>query len=274
MKRVQRGKTTAAFQLLFATTLILCSRVLFRFMEMFGLKRHPRKLRAFREKMQAMEQAKNSLTEQIRTDPGWDNLDAMEDFVSHHTDSQSQPGINAILQKLRAMRQEHELLQAIRTEAGEDIEKAAEGYRKYIATHPHSHYAYAYLGLALKKATEWDASIKAFREAERLGFEYYREAERIMGTENVAGSRVQLEIGKVLHEKGDIDAAIVQYRQVISLTRPISEASVSKAFYFLGKSLNEQGKRREARAAWKQAAKLDSSKVIARKAKELLDANP
>jgi tetratricopeptide (TPR) repeat protein len=127
------------------------------------------------------------------------------------------------------MREESDALKAIHTGAGENPAEAIEGYRKYIEAHPNSHLAYSYLGGTLQKAKDWDGSLAA-----------YREAERIAGEEKVVGSTARLQIGKVLQDKGDIEATIAQYRKIIEAVSPENGVSVSSAYFYLGNALNEQ----------------------------------
>ena len=262
MNSIRRKKWADALQLRFAQALIATFSRLFRLMEHFGPEKRRRKLREFRARMQVLEQEKRTMLQQIDQNPR-DGFGVVDDFINRHADFDTQQQFAEHRLKIRIMQEEGDALQAIRTRSGENTADAIAGYRQYIEAHPNSQLAHSYLGGILQKAQDWDGSLAVYREAERLA-----------GDNRVFGSMARLEIGRVLQGKGDLEAAVAQYRSLIAAAATESEIAVNAAYLCLGNALLALGKRSEARAAWKQAAKRDSTKILAEKAREMLKANP
>jgi tetratricopeptide (TPR) repeat protein len=80
-------------------------------------------------------------------------------------------------------------------------------------------------------------------------------------------------MGKVFQDKGDVQAAIREFKRIINDASPETESEVCLAFLSLGDALNEIGERGESRIAWKEAIRWDAYKIVAKKAKERLKAN-
>ena len=261
MKLRGRTKLAYAIQGVFAQALIAFFRTVFRIMELFGPEKRRKKLRELREKMEAIDRDKKDMFDKIARNPR-ESVDVFDDFISRHGDLQTQQLHAGTRVRIQAMRQEFDALRAIHAQAGENAGAAVGGFRQYVKDHPASQLAYSYLGAALLVAKDWDASLDAYREAERLA-----------GNDQTSSSMARLNIGTVLHRKGDLEAAVAQYQRIVS-TPTESDIAIALAYYYLGIVLNEQGQRSAARAAWKRAARRDRTKVLAKKAREMLKAFP
>ena len=252
---------------------IRCFRIWFRFLERYGPKKRRSKLREFRTKMDSIEKDKREVLDKIDNAQGWSKFDAVDEFTSRHISLKDRTRHDQMRLEIQQIREESEALTAIRTQCGEDIAQAIEGYKQYIELHPDSSSADVYLGSALKKAKDWDTSLEAYRESERLSADKNVFASEF-GTNKTSAPIVKLLIGSVMEEKGDLTAAIAQYRSIVDGAVDYHAVIVCYAWVHLGNALNEQGNRPEARAAWKQAAKCDEISAVAAHAKELLKANP
>lgn len=262
MHPAHRKRLTDNVTLWFAHVLVSGLRAIFRVQEYFASGKKQEKLRELRLKMDALEQGKQTALEQIRNGSNWEGLDAVDAMLERHGDAETRHGHDAHRQKMQAMREESDALQAIHKSAGDNLGEAVAGYRAYIAEHPESRSAYSYLGGALSKQKEWDESLKAYREALRLA-----------EPDGISETMAHVNIGTALQGKGEFDAAVAELRLAAETPNAKTAAGNCAAYFTLGNVLNEQGKRAEARAAWKQVIKLDEHKILAKKARELLKEN-
>ncbi|MES2459079.1 MAG: tetratricopeptide repeat protein [Armatimonadota bacterium] len=154
----------------------------------------------------------------------------------------------------RAMLEESETLKQIRDSAGEDTEKAIAEYQQYVSEHPGSDLALRYLGSAFEKAGRFEESLAVFRQTLR----------RKRGAGKFSHALTHLSIGNVLTKMGRLDDAVMQYRIPLGDTEDskLSRACYAPLYLSLGDALKLQGKRWQARRAWKQAVKLDQTRSM------------
>lgn len=253
---------SSALQSWFALGVIAAMRAVFRIMEAVGPEKRRPKLRELREKLEAIERDKRRMIERINDDPAAGS-ELIDELISRHGDPETQQRFTQARAKAQQLRHESDELKAIHQEAGENTAMAIEGYEQYLQTHPDSQLAYMYLGGAFERLHDWEASLKAYHEASRLA-----------GNEWASGFAVCLQIGMVLHHKGDLEAAANQYRQIVATAPRNQQSVVSIAYLYLGNALNDLGNRNDARSAWKKAASRGRVKIVGENAREMLKANP
>ena len=257
-KKIAQNKT-----LWLAQAIIVVFRFFFRILEVVGPENRRARLREFREKLDQIKRECDVAVAKINNGRNFEGIEAVYELADRYGSPEDRQKNQEELIRLRAMRLESESLKAIHQQAGEDKAAAVEGYRKYIEGHPDSSLAHSYLGGALKKLGDLYGSLGAYREALRL-------AEKPSVTEAMAC----LNIGQVLQAKGELEEAVSLYRRVID--DPSLDIGIARcfAYLYLGNALHAQGELDQARSAWKMAAKLDTTKVIAKPVREMLKANP
>lgn len=263
LTRIRRKQWSEKKQLFFAQAIIAFFRVLFRCLEFVGSPKRRNRMRQFREKMRIIEHERDIILDQIKKGEVSEGIDAVFEMSARHSRPQDQAGLSETQAYIRSMRQESEALQSIHKAAGGDRAVAAQGFRDYIAEHSNSHAAHSYLGGTLRQAGDLDGSLREYREAIRLA-----------GSDSIPGACSRLYLGEVLSQKGEKEAAIAEFRGLIEEATPKTEKIVSMAFLQLGIVLNDIGERQEAHTAWKQAIQWDATKIIAKRAEEMLKANP
>lgn len=263
LSRIRHQQKADKKRLLFAQALVASFRVIFRCLEFIGPPKRRQRMRQFREKILAIEHEREAILAQIKHGTVSQGLDALHEMSARH----NRPEVHVKSSETHAyhlsVRQETEALQSIHKASDGDKTVAAQGYREYIAAHPTSHWGHRYLGDALRQIGDLDGSLKEYHEAIRLA-----------GHDSIPGASSRLELGEVLSQKGDKEAAIAEFRGVIEEATPKTKSVVCVAFLRLGIVLNDIGEGKEARAAWKQAIEWDSTKIIAKRAQEMLEANP
>ena len=237
----------------------------FRLWEPFAPPAKQQKLRALREEMAAIEQDKNHLLRNMDGASGEEIMDMVDAFQARYG-GQPSPEMQAFREesraKIRAVRKESADLKAIIDAQGNDTEDALRELRGYLSEHPTSDGAYTYLGIVHQKRCEWNESIAAFTQAERLA-----DPETPIKVS-------QLRIADVLLEKGDFEAAIAQYQHLINLS-PTNEPSLACLAYLrMGNALLALGQKKEARAAWKNAIRHDFANIVGKEARQKLKENP
>jgi tetratricopeptide (TPR) repeat protein len=257
----RRTKLPDAIQLGFAQALVAFFRGGLRLLELFGPQKRRNGLRELREKMEAIDRDKREILVAIARDPH-QGLAALDRLRDRYPGLLRRGDIAELRVKRDAVRDESEAMRKIRERAGENSHEAARGYTEYLASHPTSHLGYSCLGSALLKLEDWEASLDAYREAERLAAD-----------SPLLADLARLNIGKALHQKGDLDSAAAQFQGIIT-TPAERDVTIGLAYYYLGNVLNAQGNRADARTAWKAAAKYDRTKTLAPKIKEMLRENP
>lgn len=261
--RIRHKQRAEKTQLALVQAFIAICRVGFRCMEFIGPPKRRQKMRQFREKMRAIEEEKNTVLQKIKTGKSWEGSDAVPEMAARHSWPEDSAQVRGSQAYLRAIREESDALQSIGKDSDGDKSLAAQGFRDYIAAHPNSHMARSYLGGTLEQIGDLDGCIREYRESIRLA-----------GNDSIPGAASRLRLGEVLRQKGETEAAINEFRSIIEEASIRTKMLVCMAFYQLGISLDQVGERKEARAAWKQAIQWDETKVIAKKAQELLQSNP
>lgn len=260
MNPTRRSNFADAVLLRSVNAFVASLRALLRCSEALSYGQRRQKLHAMREKLQIMDREKRAMLNRFdAADPG--RYAALDEYVRRHGDPDTQRAFDEMRARREAIAQETDMLSAIRNEAGTDNAIAIAGYRKYVAEHPESHRGFSALGGALRTVKEWDASLDAFREAERLA-----------GGGAVCAPNARLNIGIVLQEKGEVESAIVQYHGILNADARQSDAVPGIAWYYLGNALFEKGDTKEARRAWKRAAALDSTGTLKSHVQERLKA--
>lgn len=261
LSQIRRKRLSGKALLWFAQALIAFLRVIFRGIEVVSPPLKRQRLRELREKMEAINHGKDQVLTQIQTGSVFDGIETMNLLLMKHASPEDREQYQTDMAESRAKKLESEALQAIRRQAGDATDLAVEGFRKYLDSYPDSALAFSYLGTALKQMGEFKGSEEAYRETIRLA-----------GDNTIAGGNAHIAIGEVLQSKGDFSGAISEFKHVIDNASESSQIIVSIAFLHLGNTLHETGKRDEARAAWKEAIKWDTTGVIAKKVREQLKA--
>lgn len=152
-------------------------------------------------------------------------------------------------EKNEAMREEHETLKQIRRSAGEDTATEVAAYQQYLREHPDNPFALTCLGTALLRAGRLDESLAVRRQVLHLKQESGQSCDVI----------TRAAIAEVLKGMGRLDEAVAEYRMILDRSDPneLSKLLHGCVYLYLGDALKLQGKRREARQAWKQAVKQD-----------------
>jgi tetratricopeptide (TPR) repeat protein len=215
-------------------------------------------LRAMREEANRLRRENHLLIKQVEQDPcGF--VAALDEYVARIGDPQMQQRWSVHRFDLRAIQQESEELERIGSSGDGDAAKQADGYRSYIGSHPDSRLAHQCLGNALREVRDWDGSLIAYRELLRLS-----------GDSDFMAQSARIQIAQVLRERGDVDAAVAEFRALIAGTTRESRTLLPVIYLYLGNALCEAGDRRGARAAWKQAVSKDRKGAVGGEARKLL----
>ncbi len=263
LTRIRHQQRAEKNQFRLVQAVIAVSRVVCRCLEFIGPAKRRQKMRQFREKMRAIDEEKHTVLQNIKTGKSWEGIDAVQEMAARYSSPEGSAQVRGSQAWLRAIHEESDALQSIRKASDGDKVLAAQGFRDYIAAHPNSHRAHSYLGGTLEQIGDLDGGIREYRESIRLA-----------GSDSIPGMSSRLRLGEALRAKGETKAAINEFKSIIAEATIKTEMLVCMAFYQLGITLNEVGERKEARAAWKQAIQWDETKVIAKKAQELLQTNP
>jgi len=262
LSRIRKKRLSQKALLWFARGIIFFFRVFFRGLEFVSLPEQRQRLRQLREKMDGISKGGKVAIDQIQKGQFYAGVDAMSDAVARFGGPDDKEGFEETRTGILKVREESNALQAIHREAGEDKLLAVQNFRKYLEDRPDSHWGYAYLGGALRQAGDLEGSIAAYQQVIQLAEEGSKPADN-----------ARLLMGKVFQDKGDVQAAIREFKRIINDASPETESEVCLAFLSLGDALNEIGERGESRIAWKEAIRWDAYKIVAKKAKERLKAN-
>lgn len=262
MNPVSRTKPKTPLPTWCAETIVTVFRAVFRVVECFAFGKSRDKLRELRKKLQAIDQDRRMMLQQIEHNPDGAS-ELIDSFLARHADHHTRQMLSDDRAKIRKLRDEGAELRAIRDQEGANTAEAVASYRRYIEANPTSYLAYLYLGAALKVSGDLNGALAAYREAER-------HSEGTLAS--AATSR--LNIGLVLEEMGELEAAADQFRRIIENEPSEYDASIAAAYYYLASILNKQGNRKEARAAWKQVVKRDKTKALAARARDMLKSHP
>ncbi len=267
LKSVRRQQKAEKRTMRFARIVIILFSAIMRCLELVGSPKQKQKRHQIREKIQGLNTEGNSLLHTVdnafKNGKGFDGLEAVYEFRARHSRGDDDPKLADDYAKFQAMRQESETLSGIRKDAGQDLALAAQCYREYIAAHPESSSAHSYLAGVLRQMGDLEGSLGQYHEALRLA-----EGKAI----ECASDRLQ--IGEVLRKKGETDLAIAEFQAIIAEATLETKTIVPMAYFYLGNTLNENGKRQAARDAWKQAVHWDKAGITGKKAQEMLKANP
>ena len=262
LSHIRKKRLSQQALLWFARGIISFFRMFFRGLEFVSLPERRLRLRRLREKMDGLTKGGKGAIDLIQKGQFYAGVDVMSDTVARFGGSDDKESFEETRINIQEVREESIALQAIHCEAGEDKLLAVQNFRKYLEDRPDSHWGYAYLGGALRQTGDMEGSIAAYQQAIRLA-----------GETSGPASNARLLMGKVFQDKGDVQAAIREFKRIIAGASPETEYEICLAFLSLGDAYNEIGERGEARTAWKEAIKWDAYKIVAKKAKEKLKAN-
>lgn len=253
--RRRRRKTRSGDATLWAAQVFIAVfRAVFRVREAFASGPRRQKLRTLRAKMDAINQERDAILKQIETENGADTFDALDKFMERIGDEDDRTELAESRAHIRSIRQESDTLQKIIREAGDNKPLAADGLQQYLRTQPDSRLGYFYLGGTLQQAGDFDGSLAAYQEAERLA-----------EADSLSAVSARLQTGIVLQMKGDLPAALVTFRRIIEEV-PLGGAGESVlclTYLQLGDGLRDSGDWPNARRAWELAAHWDTTKIVA-----------
>ena len=223
--------------------------------------RKKEKLRQLRLHMRTVRQDSKTMLQKVEASKGRDSLDVVDEFMEKHGDDEMRREHRESMVGIHAIQRESDDLQRIVQGAGDDKARAAQEIQKYIEEHGESALAYGYLGGVFRQAELFDESLIAYQKAAQLS-----EAQGRTDTNH-------LQIGSVLQEKGDIDAAIAKFRHLIQTSVQEEDGTLGLAYLYLGNALEAKGDLVNARVAWKEAIRWDQFKVIRKTAQEKIQAS-
>ena len=258
---IQRKKRQERFLLWSAQALIAVFRAVSRVFELIDPSKRRQLLRLLRERLDGIERDKQDITTQIKTGNLRAGLEALDALQVRYVKLDEQDELQRQLSGPRKMRQESDALQAIALQAGKDKVLAVEGYRKYVAENPDSASGFSYLGGFLKQIGDTSGSLAAYKEVLRLAGDNY-----------LKGSMARLHIGEVYLSSGDISSAISEFQYIIDSAVPETSTAVCHAYLCLGDAYLASRDKPKAKEAWKQAIQWDSTKIMAKKAHEKINA--
>jgi tetratricopeptide (TPR) repeat protein len=157
--------------------------------------------------------------------------------------------------------EEAETLKAIQRETGENFSLASERYREYVQANPSTRLGRNYLAGTLRLSGRWDEALETLRDLLQL-------QNAVPNTPDALTTR--LSIGQVLYDRGEFDAAISEFENLLSESSPAIRPLRGIIYLSLGTVYFAKGQRKEAHDAWKRAIKSDKSGEVAERAKELL----
>ncbi|MFN3652642.1 MAG: tetratricopeptide repeat protein [Armatimonadota bacterium] len=247
------------YSVLAARVIIWLGVQLSQVLERFGPPERHLACRSFREQITDLKAWQREVAEVMETQGIEAGLDVLEGGCRRLGDEEMAAELASLRTQVEAIRAESAQLEAIRAETGDDAGAAVERYQEFLRHHPESSLAHSYLARALRQSGHPTEAVVAYRRAIEL---------EISKSPVVPSHRIEL--GDTLLEAGDVEAAIAEYRGVISETHRDCRPLAAYAYLRLGIALDHAGDRSGARKAWKRAAHLDDTGTVWERAEELL----
>ena len=223
-------------------------------MEWFAPPEQRIRMRRLRQQRQAV----NRKAEELVRSGGRENPDklfvALENLLTTHGDARPLARLRECRQSIREIREEIEELHAIRERSEGALQTEIGGYREYLVAHPESRVAHQFLAGALERSGEFEESIELHRNAVRLA------------DSKVAEEASRVALARGLARAGRPGEGIAELESLIQ-SNP-ERVNLCGAYFELGNIREQTGDESFARAAWKQAVRLDQTGVFRKHLRE------